>query len=396
MDCQGYVSRVNWVMVAARRGVRVNSGVNVFPIWLALETPESNMILDRYIAKTLINSTMTVTAILMAIFTFILFTDELGKVGRGAYTAAVATQYIVAITPRLLYQIFPSAVLIGTLLGLGTLASSAELTAMRAAGVSLRQLVGSVLKVGVVFVGVSLVFGEAIAPFAETYAETTRTLAMNEGKVLRTSHGLWVREGAHFIRLNQTTLGGQLGRVDIYEVNAEHRLSHVIKAEEAIYAGGEQWILLNVRDIDFTGETVRQTVLPQLAWRSLLSPDLLNAVAITPESMSAMALYQYAGYLQNNNIDAQRYVQAFWSKVVTPFSVVVMVLLAIPFILGPLRSLAAGHRILIGTLVGVGFHILSQISGYVGLVYGFNPVLAAIAPTALFFAVALLLFRSVR
>lgn len=354
------------------------------------------MILDRYIAKTLINSTMTVTAILMAIFTFILFTDELGKVGRGAYTAAVATQYIVAITPRLLYQIFPSAVLIGTLLGLGTLASSAELTAMRAAGVSLRQLVGSVLKVGVVFVGVSLVFGEAIAPFAETYAETTRTLAMNEGKVLRTSHGLWVREGAHFIRLNQTTLGGQLGRVDIYEVNAEHRLSHVIKAEEAIYAGGEQWILLNVRDIDFTGETVRQTVLPQLAWRSLLSPDLLNAVAITPESMSAMALYQYAGYLQNNNIDAQRYVQAFWSKVVTPFSVVVMVLLAIPFILGPLRSLAAGHRILIGTLVGVGFHILSQISGYVGLVYGFNPVLAAIAPTALFFAVALLLFRSVR
>jgi lipopolysaccharide export system permease protein len=351
------------------------------------------MILDRYIAKTLLNSTLTVTTVLMAIFTFILFTDELGKVGRGAYTAVVATQYIVAIMPRLFYQIFPAAVLIGTLLGLGTLASSAELTAMRAAGVSLRQLVRSVLKVGAIFVGVSLVVGEAIAPYTETFAETTRTLAMNEGKALRTSHGLWVREGSHFIRLNQS--GGQIGQVDIYEVDANHQLSHVTKAKEAIYRGNDQWLLLNVRELDFTGDTVRQRDVPQIEWRSLLSPDLLNVVTINPESMSAIALYRYADYLQNNNIDAQRYVQAFWAKVITPFSVVVMVLLAIPFILGPLRNMAAGHRILIGTLAGVGFHILSQISGYVGLVYGFNPILAAIAPTAMFFAVALLLFRSV-
>ena len=111
---------------------------------------------------------------------------------------------------------------------------------------------------------------------------------------------------------------------------------------------------------------------------------------VEPENLSAASLYRYVDYLQENNLDARRYELAFWVKLVTPFSALVMLLVALPFVFGPLRTTGAGQRILVGVLVGMGFFLLNQGLNQMGLVYGFNPVLSAILPSLLFTIVGII------
>jgi lipopolysaccharide export system permease protein len=72
-----------------------------------------------------------------------------------------------------------------------------------------------------------------------------------------------------------------------------------------------------------------------------------------------------------------------------------MVLLAIPFVFGLLRLASAGQRMMIGSVVGVAFHLVSQIVARVGLLLNLSPAFTALAPVAVVLAVAAWLFRRV-
>ena len=352
-------------------------------------------LLDRYIALSVLQSMFTVIFVLLAILTFAEFVDELAKTGRGAYDVLQAAIYVFFSVPRLLYEIFPPASLLGTLMGLGTLAGSSELTAFRAAGVSINRMVVSVLKVALIVMAAVIVIGEFIAPPAETFAETKRSLAFTEGKVLETKKGFWVREGNHFIQMNKMIPGIGAGDIQIYTLDENQQLVMRMQAESAKYLQKNAWLLEQVVQENVSLEGVVFSPYEKLPWQSLLEPEILQTVVINPQTMSLTTLYTYSQFLQANDIESRAFVQAFWTKIMAPISVVTMVLLAVPFIFGPLRSVSSGHRIMIGTLVGIGFYILGQVVNYIGLVYEFNPLLTAVTPTLFFFGVALMMLRRI-
>lgn len=352
--------------------------------------------LDKYIGYEVTRATMMVLLILLTIISFITFTDELARVGKGGYETLHAFQFVLASIPALLYELFPPAALLGTLVGLGALAGNSEITAMRAAGISINQILLSVLKVGVMLMLLTFVIGEYIAPASQTYAETMRSLAMNQGRAFKTANALWVKEGDSFVRISEIKPGGRLGALQIYEFDGEHHLKRVTRSENAFFRGRDEWMLFNVSHQLISEDGIALTYTRQESWQSLLSPDLLNMVLVKPETMSAWNLYRYASYLEDNGVDAGQYIQAFWDKVISPFSTAIMVLLGVPFIFGSLRSSSAGHRILTGVVVGVGFHIFGQVFHYSGLVFEIPPLLAASLPSVLFLIVAVLLLRRIR
>lgn len=108
-----------------------------------------------------------------------------------------------------------------------------------------------------------------------------------------------------------------------------------------------------------------------------------------------MGLYSYIDYLEANGLSTERYELAFWKRLLLPFVSAVMIVLALPFIFGPLRSVGVGSRILFGVLVGVSFHLLNQLVGFFGLVYGLPPMLSAAIPSMLFFFAAVHFLRRV-
>lgn len=351
-------------------------------------------ILDRYLGMSVASSTLVVMLVLLAVFFFIDFVEELDNIGKGNYSLLDALQYILLIQPRRIYELFPMAALLGTLTGLGWLAGNSELVVIRASGVSLVQIVLSVMKIGVIMMLLALFVGEVVAPASEHYAENNRSLALADRIALKTNYGFWTRDGQSFINIRTIHPDGRLNDIRIYEFDGQHRLRVASTARQAYFKDGA-WILEGILQSTVRNDSVAVREVTRASWDSLLSPALINLVAVKPERLSTWDLRKYINYLTENGQDAKRYELAFWAKVVLPLVTGVMVFLAIPFVFGPLRAVGMGQRIVVGSLVGIAFHLFNQTFGQVGLVYNFNPLFSALAPVGLFFILSGLLIRRV-
>ncbi|MCC6302118.1 MAG: LPS export ABC transporter permease LptG [Gammaproteobacteria bacterium] len=351
-------------------------------------------ILDLYIGKAVIGGAFLVMCVLLSLFAFIEFIGELDVIGRADYGVWEACRYVLLSVPRLTYELMPMAALIGSLIGLGVLAGNHELVIMRASGVSLARISWAAIKAGLLLVVFAVWVGEWVVADAEQSAATLRSSALAGNDSLRTGDGFWTRDGRDFINVRTVLPDGGLLDVRIYEFDAAHALERVSRAKSASYAGGE-WRLRQVSRSVIGPDGVSTEHLPELTWRSQLKPDLLDIIAIKPNSLSVSGLYRYIRYLRANGLSSGRYELEFWTKIALPFATCVMVFAALPFVFGPLRSVGVGQRMLIGVLVGIGFYLFNQTVSYIGLVYEFNPVVSAVLPTVLLLAGAVYMMRRI-
>jgi len=351
-------------------------------------------ILDRYIGRHIIISVLIVLVVLLALFTFFQFLEEIKFVGKGRYDMGKAFMFVAMTLPTLAYQLLPITLLLGCTIGLGVLASNSELTAIRSAGVSLEQIIGSVFKITLMVIVVAVVIGEWLAPISEQKAQTMRSVARSSHLSLKGSQGLWAKDGAQYINVRKILPGKRLSNIFVYELDHQHHITHMLQAESAYYRN-DNWVLENVKHSYLVKGSVIANFEKQLKWKTDLSPELLNVVTVQPGSLSIWGLYQYIEYLEGNGLSADQYWQSLWAKLIIPIVSSVMVLLSIPFVFGPLRSVGIGHRILAGALTGIGYHLFSQMFSYTGLVIHLNPAFTALMPVFLAMLVAVLLFRRV-
>ncbi len=352
-------------------------------------------IFDRHIGRAVSFGILLVMSILLALYTFVALVGEMERVGTGRYGIAEALRYVLYTLPERTYELFPMTALIGTLIGLGSLASSSELTAIRAAGVSIARVGLSVMRVGALLMGIVLVVGEWIAPELEQVANRERAIALGQQVAMQGRSGFWARDGDHFINIRRIHPGGRLSDLTIYDLDADHRLQTQTEAAMATYDNGT-WQLAGIVRHRMLEDKITTEQISTARWSSLLSPGLLDVVMIRPDALSITGLYHYIAYLQDNHLDASRYVLSMWVKLVNPLSTGVMVLLAIPFLLGPLRSVSLNQRVLVGALVGITFHITNRAYHYIGQMDALNPILSAWFPTLIFLGIGLLWLRYVR
>ena len=352
-------------------------------------------LIDRYIGRTVAVNTAVVMLVLLALYFFTTLVDEMGDVGKANYTAAGAIQYSLLMMPRLSYEIFPLGALLGSMLGLGSLASSSELTVIRAAGVSVWRIVLSVLKVGLVMMAVMLVLGEAVAPPAEEYARIQRAEALSKRISVNTDFGLWARDGNTFVNIRRLLSEGRLSQIYLYQYDGQQRLRQIVHAREGRYRNGH-WQLRRVDKTLFGDDQVSVRHEASEQWRSSLTPDVFNIVSMPPEKLSIWDLVGYVAYLRHNGLDASAYEVALWNRVMTPFATAGMVLMAIPFVFGSLRTVGVGQRIMVGALLGIVFYLFNAIFTRFGLVYGLAPFASAALPTMAVFATWGLLMRRIR
>lgn len=352
-------------------------------------------LLQRYIAKTILTSTLLVLLILLGLYTFMDFSAELEDVGKGNYHLKEVATYILLSMPKRIYELLPIAALLGCVLGLGNLASQSELVAMRAAGVSVQQINKAVMIVAISLMIIAVFIGEILRPPLEQHAREIQSTAQTGTVGSRSQHGFWTRDGLHFNHIRSIHSDGHFSGITIYEFDKQHRLRAVTKAKEAYYED-ETWSLSNVvqSTIDELGVEVRSV--EHALWRSQLNPGMVNIVLVPPEFLPVWSLLDYIEYLKDNHQAAGQYEIAFWMKIMMPISSAVMVFLAVPFVFGSLRSSSIGGRILIGSLVGVGFHLLNQSFQHLGLVFGLLPWLTAAFPTIVFAIWGIFLMRRIQ
>ena len=340
-------------------------------------------ILDRHIAAAVATGTLVAMLIVVGLDVFFNVITQIDDIGHEQYTLLTLVQFVALVTPQSMYELFPLAALIGSLMGMGELSARSELIAMRASGLSIWRIIRSVLQVGVLMLCVAVFVGEVIAPVAERHGQQLRTAALNLGVSFLSNRGMWVRDENLFINARKVLSDNTLADLTIYEFDDEAHLKIVTEAVKAHYQDG-QWILHGVAQSEFTDGRILARHAEQQARVSTLTPDLLGIVALKPENMSIRNIIQFMSYLQENGLDSQQYRYALWGRFVTPLSALIMLFISVPFVFGSLRSVSAGQRIFIGLLVGFGFYLLSQVVVQAGQVFGFNPLLTTLVPGAVF------------
>ena len=347
--------------------------------------------LDRYIAYQVLSAVFVILLIIVGLDLIFEFVDQSADINE-RYRFSDVLSYLVLRMPSRLYEFLPLSSLVGCLVGLGVLASNSELTVMRAAGISIQRIVLAVLKPTMLLAVFALVLGEYVVPVTEQKAQSSRALAQSAGQALRSKHGVWHRENDQFIHINAVELGGKIHGVTRYTFNDQRQMLISSFAESGVYSKGG-WQLDNVVSTIFSGDHTTTDQAEQERWESGLTPTLLSVIVVDPMELSITGLWSYSNYLREQGLDSNQYLLAFWSKVLQPAAIFALVLVAISFIFGALRSVTVGQRIIVGVIVGLVFKFSQDLLGPASTVIGFTPLLATVIPIVICLVVGLLLLR---
>jgi lipopolysaccharide export system permease protein len=353
--------------------------------------------IDKYIAKSVSYGILLILWTLVGLFVFFSFIEEVDDIGNQNYGVWQAIEFVIFSVPRLIYELFPTAVLLGSLLSLGTLANHSELTVIRAAGVSIFRIILSVAKIGIVLTLIAMFIGETVAPRSEELANSRRSLAQQEdgkGILFTRRQGFWARDEGVFINIRRILSDTSFGGISLYEFDFQQKLKTVTYAKTANYENG-YWSLHNGEEIYLQAMPFFKEKFNKKQWHTNLNAELVKIVIMNPYKLSTIGLYRYVHYLQENNQRSIEYELALWTRAFYPLVSVVMIFLAIPFVFSHLRSVSIGQRILTGALLGIAFFMINKTTGHIGLVYEFNPVFSALLAPALFLLIAVILIRRV-
>ncbi|MCT8987433.1 LPS export ABC transporter permease LptG [Shewanella phaeophyticola] len=345
-------------------------------------------ILDLYIARMIVSTSALCLLILTGLSGIIKWVDQLRVVGRGNYTMMDAGVYVLFLVPRDIEMFFPMAVLLGALIGMGMLASNSELVVMQASGMSRLQITQSAMKTAIPLMIMVMVLGEWGAPVAEKSAKELQAVKVSGGSLIKSNRGIWAKDGDMFVNIGEVQNVDMLNSVSLYKFNNNLELTSVTHAEKAVFTG-DLWQLSGVENTSVQDDRVVREFLETDDWKSTLTPDKLSVVSVKPESLSIRGLVDYLDYLETNQQDPSRYELALWRKIMQPITVAVMMLVALSFVFGPLRTVTMGARVLLGVVAGFSFYISNQIFGPMSLVYELPAFVGAVAPSLLFTALAI-------
>ena len=354
---------------------------------------------DKLVAISVLGAVLVTWGFLVGFDAFRAFVGEVNDVGTGQYTLSKAVAYTLLTVPRRGYQFFGYAALIGGLLGMGTLATSGELTALRAAGLSKLRICVSVIVALTALTAVVMLMGETIGPRGEQKAEALALTAKSKDVAIGRGGSLWARDGRNVVNAKHgRTRAGQHGPqvelqdVRVFEFDDTGKLTTLSVAKTATHADGE-WTFHDVRRTQFGNAQATSTTQPQAQWKSMLDPSVLAVSMIHPEYLSIGDLSRNIDYMQRNRQDAGSYQRAFWGRIFYPLNVLVLAFCAVPFAFGALRTGGLGKRLFIGIALAITYYFFQSAVVSMGAVYNFNLALANAMPSLLLAGGATLYFR---
>lgn len=352
-------------------------------------------IIQRYLILTIIKATLIVLFIAFAVDLFIEFANEIKSIGDGGYTLTKALLYVPMILPADLYTLFPMIGLLGVLIGLGTLASSNELLVMRASGLSLFNMMRAVF-ISALLIGVfAFSIGEFLAPPLSLQAKNLKQEAITGNQVVETQQGVWMHVGDDFFNIAHIADRTRWFGVMRYHFNHQNKLLSEAWAKVVEYHN-KQWIASSVSETQLFNDHTQAQQLDLQIWSIGLTPNALAYGFDDAQQMTLLKLHEFIHYRAQAKLPLNHYSLDFWQRIFQPLAMLVMMMLAIPFVFVSARSGTLGGRVLIGIIVSMSFYLLSQLFGQFSIVYRLYEWVGAFLPIMLFFILSVYLLRRVK
>ena len=353
----------------------------------------------------------------LALFFFFDMVDELQYLGKNnglpsglptasdIYQIRHALVYVGLLVPNHLYELLPISVLIGTIFVMARMAQSSEYTILRTSGLDPWRALKMLLNLGAIFVVLSFVIGDYLAPVSERTAQLLK--ARYQGTITVGQTGAWLKEKQAYntVIANVRTLSSdnEMVGLQIFEFNNQGLAVSKMQAASASFGLDDSWQLNKVTRTEFNLPTdgikasnparqsadVARNSMDSFRWPTEITQEMVSVALLKPERMGTLDLFNYIRHLDANGQSAQRYEIEFWKKVFYPLSCLVMVMLALPFAYLHFRSGGIAAYVFAGVMIGISFFLLNNVFGYVGNLQNWQPWLAAAAPGMLYMAISL-------
>lgn len=353
------------------------------------------LLIDRYITKTVVSAIVLVICMLTGLQIFILFVNELGDIGKGDYGVIQAFIFVLMTMPYQVYLFLPMASLLGCLIGLGVMASANELVVMRSSCMSIGKITRIVLRVAVVLILIVTLLGELIFPKLILNASDNKFEAINAGQTLITNKGVWLRSKNDFINISKVLAADDIENITQFHFNNKHDLLFIRNINHAKYIDNN-WIASGISQTNIRNNQTNIKNIDKMQWPIKIKPSMLTLSSTEPDEMTFPELFHFLKDHKDKYISLNGYKLALWQRITQPFTTVVMMLLAVPFIFGPLRSSTMGSKLLLGATIGFGFYILNRFFGSISQIYQFSTIYAAIGPTVFFAILGMYLMGRLR
>jgi len=347
--------------------------------------------LTRYIGREVLYATLLIFVALLMLFAFFDLIHELANVGKDGYPLGRALLFVGLSVPGHVYELVPTAALIGTLFAISQFVANSEYTVMRASGASLTQITLAIIRVGIPLAIATFLAGEYLAPPAERLAQQVRVQTQGQGLRIvaqQFQSGFWFKQDLTFVNIRSLLADMSLRGIRIYELDRDLRLKALRVADSGSFVADGQWRLQNVQTTELGPDGAKVSHADEFDWETVLKPSILTVYQVAPEKLELGALYDNVRVLGGNQQKTSRFEVALWNKVFYPAAVVVMMVLALPFAYFQRRTGGVGFRIFAGSMLGLTFFLLGRLFSNLGVINDWPPLFSAAFPVVAFVVVA--------
>ena len=372
-------------------------------------------IYERYLAKQIYAAFGFILFALVALFLFFDILSELGSI-QGGYTLPLALLHVLLKAPSRISEIIPIAGLIGSIYVFAMLASQSEFTILRVAGLDVKRALITLTKISLPLIALTLIMSEWLGPYTENKSEQLRMKALGSAYSSQFRTGVWVKDrlrdedgsgpvrpGVRYVNVGKIDKDNEISNIRMYEFDDAYHLLSIRSATSGLFDETGIWVLNDVTETRFketkqadplnAAFSVKTFRLPILTLESEVTPQILSVLLVSPEKMSIVSLGRFISHLLDNKQDTQRHSIAFWKKVIYPFTIFVMLTLALPFAYLKVRAGSVGIKVFGGIMLGMSFQLFNSLFSKVGLLGSWPALLTALTPPLLYLLLALVGLR---
>ena len=367
-----------------------------------VRTPRAGHLLDWYVARIYLATTLLAGVGLIGIFYISTFVDLSDKLFKGETTGWRLLEYFWYATPQFVYYVLPIAALVACLVTIGLLTKSSELTVMKACGISLYRAALPIFLFSLAWGGAIFAMSETFLAHANRRAETiNREIRSGVQRPAEVLHRNWMLgDGGsiyHFLSFDPEL--DEIGHLSVYDFSGRpwqlarrtYAMHAAFMAEDGEWEGHDTW----VRDLSAATDDrgLFRADVQRLPF--LEPPDYFEAAPPDADLMNVRDLGTYVNTLRGSGFDVVQLVVAMHRKMSFPFVTVVLTLIAVPFAvtLGPRGAL---YGVGAGIAIACTYWVVLSVFGAIGSAGLLTPILAAWAPNVLFGASAAYLLLTVR
>ena len=350
------------------------------------------MILVRYINKEFFIGISMIMIGLISLFAFFDFIQEIGDLGKGSYGIIQAISFVILSIPGHIYEVVPLAVLIGSMYTIGQLSYNSELNVLRASGYSIKKIAWSLMYVGILFSFFTVLIGDFIAPHSEKSAQQIKIISTNSSVSQEFSSGFWIKDGDNFVNIENVLPDSSLEQIHIYEFDENFNLRTIVDAKNGSFKNGE-WKLKDIKQTILDKDSVKTKTIESGSWKSLMRPEMMNALIISPQKMSSINLLKFINYLKKNNQKSTKFEVALWEKLIHPLMPLVMIIFAIPFGFLQERSGGKFFKMFVGIIIGIVYQILNTMIRHLSLLNDWQPFISSLIPILIFLSIGIFLIN---